>query len=242
MIRFNYQGKDFKFEEHDGGNPIRRLRSGRFYEKTMLDFIQGLEPKYTIIDVGANIGNHSVYFGALTNCKRVISIEPQPTAFKKLSKNIENNKLEDKVLPMNIAAGEKKGTCSLYWKAEDKLGGTQTVDGDDTEMNALDNIIGNKKVSIIKMDIEGYEPSALIGAKRILEKQDPYLFIEIWSKAEKKKIDNILKPMGYLPVRAFNSSATYFYKKNYTYGKGLTWLWRFSKYKLSTFRIFRQTS
>lgn len=208
----------------------------------MLNYIRDLSPDGAIIDVSANIGNHTVFLAALTTCSEVIAIEPQPLVFKNLTHNIKYNSLQDKVKLVNAAAGSKNGRCGLKWEALDKLGGTQVVDGDTTDMKRLDDIAGKKKISVIKIDVEGYELDALQGAKQILKQQSPHLFIEIWDRASKKSIDNYLNPMGYFPVRVFNSSATYYYKKGHKFSRDLEGLMQRSLYYASRLRLLRQTS
>lgn len=51
-------------------------------------------------------------------------------------------------------------------------------------LNALDNMIGAEQVSYIKMDVEGFEQKALLGAKRIIEEQFPTLAVSIYHKRE----------------------------------------------------------
>ena len=77
-------------------NNIRRKKI--FYEHDLLfHLFKTIRSKNsTIIDVGANIGNHSIYFGKYL-CDKVISIEPSKLHSNILKKNLSSNLSEKKI-------------------------------------------------------------------------------------------------------------------------------------------------
>ena len=80
-------------------------------------------------------------------------------------------------------------------------------------MVTLDNILKDEVISLIKIDVEGYDYNVLLGAKNILKKQHPYIFVEAKDPYIKKRIDNYLSPFGYRCKIKFNpASPTYFYE------------------------------
>ncbi len=60
----------------------------------------------TVIDVGAFVGDSSIYF-ALRGAKKVIAVEPHPKAFSELLDNIRLNNLIDVIIPINVAIGNQ---------------------------------------------------------------------------------------------------------------------------------------
>lgn len=62
-----------------------------------------------IIDVGANIGNHSLFFGNVCNAKRVYAFEPIESTYKVLERNVDINDLNDVIKTYNIALGSRGG-------------------------------------------------------------------------------------------------------------------------------------
>ena len=70
-------------------------RHARFYEQPMLDEVAPRLPENAlVVDVGANIGNHTVYFTKLLGLK-VIAVEPNPPAIRLLQQNINLNEIHD---------------------------------------------------------------------------------------------------------------------------------------------------
>ncbi|PYL08754.1 MAG: FkbM family methyltransferase [Verrucomicrobia bacterium] len=139
-----------------------------------------------VVDVGANIGIYSEF---LSRCVgptgSVHAFEPSPDNFKRLS--AATHGLSNIQLTQG-AVGERSGECKLY--VSDKLNvdhRTHTADGDSrravpAEMVALDDYFRpGQCVDLIKMDIQGYELHALMGAQRVLrENPDINLLLEFW--------------------------------------------------------------
>jgi len=133
-----------------------------------------------VIDIGSNIGDTPIYF-ALNGAKIVYAIEPMPTLFNHLIKNIEYNKINN-VIPLNVAIGDKDRPDCLKLpeidvgldanlnninnvynkfminKGNNKLVGCKTLD-------SLIKDIGDNEI-IIKMDCEGCEYSAILGLSK----------------------------------------------------------------------------
>ena len=55
--------------------------SGTFYEINMLEAISANFPQDTVLDVGANIGNHSLYLAKFTSATTIHAFEPMPRSF-----------------------------------------------------------------------------------------------------------------------------------------------------------------
>jgi len=125
-----------------------------------------------IIDCGAFIGDSSIILSRYTDHK-VFALEPDERIFRYLVENIKKNNLDNKVIPINYGVGDKEETLNFK---DIKL-----------KITTIDSIIKKEKidnVSLIKMDIEGYELKALKGAKKTIQKYKPVLIISAYHKKE----------------------------------------------------------
>ena len=143
-----------------------------------------LKPNTVLFDVGANIGIHSLSAATKQNCQ-IYSFEPVDFIREKLNRNIKLNNYDNiNVVPLALSNENKEiktsysvsssnqGTFSII----DEEKGTsiiKCVKGDDyvTENN-IDNI------SVIKIDVEGFEFSVIEGLEDTIKKQKPIIFFE----------------------------------------------------------------
>jgi FkbM family methyltransferase len=181
------------------------------YEKAELKAIaQFLKEDGVFIDIGANIGLYTLYASQVTNKNaRIISFEPFSENFKTLSQNIALNDLSNVRLE-KIAIGEKDGMVNLYYDEQDKnLGMVSTKPlekglKEEVKVVTLDSYLKDKaiaKIDLIKIDIEGFEYSALLGMKNTLATFYPTLLIEILnhnvSSGQDSNCDSLLNDLGY---------------------------------------------
>jgi FkbM family methyltransferase len=142
--------------------------------------------KEVFVDVGANVGSHSlrVAHNYATRGVKVIAIEADSEAHKALVRNIKCNKLTN-INAINIAVSDHEGTVALYERSYDGTnvgtglhsimnelvpGSFNFSNGKSIEVscNTLDNILSNQKADVVKIDIEGAEVLALRGATNLL--------------------------------------------------------------------------
>ena len=127
----------------------------------------------TILDVGANIGDSSIYF-ALKGARKIIAIEPFPANYELAKKNIELNNLQ-KIIDINLAGcSNKSGFLTVDNK---KSGGgvslTSSRTGTKIPLFSLENILeqNNLNSAILKMDCEGCEYDSILKTDdKIIEK------------------------------------------------------------------------
>ena len=86
-------GRPVTFCTNKRADPIQKThRKGNFYEADELRFLSNLVKKgATIVDIGANVGNHSLYFSHVMGAAKVIPFEPNPLAYELLIANILAN-------------------------------------------------------------------------------------------------------------------------------------------------------
>ncbi len=173
-----------------------------FHERELRPFIN--LDHGVFIDVGANIGKFSIILGKkMGRLGKIIAVEPHPSNFAILKKNILLNKLKN-VIPQNIALSDSNGKLKLYIDKEGTGGHSLGVKRGESaitvEADTMDNMIRKlkiKKVDLIKIDVEGAEALVLKGAKNILKTSHPKIAFEAWDKPHLKMVKGILDKFGY---------------------------------------------
>ncbi len=141
----------------------------------------------TVVDVGANIGFYTLESSLLVGASgRVISIEAAPPHLKALQENIQRNGLRNVAIIKN-AVGDRVGEATLALPQGDNLGmftlgPVASEEMYRVEVQRIDDVLeqqGVQCVDLIKMDIEGSEFRALIGAATTLARFKPALLLEL---------------------------------------------------------------
>ena len=132
------------------------------------------------IDVGANSGSYSILACAVAGAKGY-AFEPVPKTFKRLSKNISLNNLENRVACFNIGIGKQEGTL-IFTNNEDAknhVSYSKTASAYDIEVDVkcLDSMLVNADPTLIKIDVEGFEIPVLQGASKTLTKESLYSIV-----------------------------------------------------------------
>lgn len=181
---------------------INHTRS--FYELPMLECIGGLTLGGTVVDVGANIGNHSVYFGLFTGADKVLAFEPYPLVARLLRENIIANGLRGRIEHRDYALGATTGRVGIRPGPAHNRGHTKVVDGSDVMQRRLDDIVGDEDVSLMKVDVEGNELQVLQGATGLISNQRPHLFVEASNALRRYRLDKFLGRYDYQRVARFD--------------------------------------
>lgn len=186
-----------------------------WYEHELLQYIKSLNKTGVYVDVGGNIGNHSLFF--LNHClsTKLYVFEPEDLCFSILEKNLVQNVKKEFILN-KLAIWNKQCKLKLIrYESYSNTGMSKVVESDDNnntiDANSLDSIISfNENVVLIKIDAEGSEPKVLEGALNIIKLNNPVIISEAATNNEFKEINNILLPLGHqLPTRRFNATPTY---------------------------------
>ncbi len=156
----------------------------------------------TVIDVGANIGVHSVFFAKAVGPRgRVLAYEPQRQAFQLLSANAALNALANLKIE-RAAAGPHKGEIyvpDLDPQAANNFGGISVNakgEGERVAMTALD-LLDLDRCDLIKIDVEGAELDVLMGAKDLILLHAPLLYVENDRRENSPKLIELLISLGY---------------------------------------------
>ncbi len=207
-------GKKFSFHHFDESDHIiKQIRNtGHFYEEDLLTAAgQYLKKDDLVLDVGANIGNHAVFFAGVTGCK-VVAFEPNPDASALLKTNISNNELDDRIDVVEVGIGAKKGKAYLA-KVEGNLGATSLELGrrGHVEIRTLDSIDLPGPPRLLKIDVEGMELDVLQGARKTLTAHKPTICCEVASHKNLAEVRAYLEAFGYVSIESFCYTPTHFF-------------------------------
>lgn len=145
------------------------------------------------VDVGANIGTHSLRAVRDFGFPRGIAVEPNAENFRLLSANVTLNSLQDRVRLVNKGASAEAGSATLRLSPTNRgdhrvvaenavlTRSEQRWDSETIELDRVDNIaVGIRPdASLVWIDVQGHEPEALRGMSGLLEQRVPVAF-ELW--------------------------------------------------------------
>lgn len=177
-----------------------------------------IKPGDTVIDVGANIGTHTVAFSHMVGKDgKVFSFEAQPRLEAILAANIQLNNLGNVYWDVK-AVGERGSTVKVQEIPSDdtvcNFGEYALFEGKPSllvEMITIDSFTDGLNPSVIKIDVEGMEVDVLNGARRTIERSKPVLYFEFDEAADGEAIQKMLEDIGYV---AFWSIGPFFNPMN----------------------------
>lgn len=170
------------------------------HEPPVTQWVQNeLSPEMTVLDIGANIGYYVLLESSVIDRDgSIYAIEPVPTTFEILNKNIALNNLENIVTTYQYAIGSSPGEAKIEvtekrnWAhiAHDNLGAQRanilnhaTYQSVLVPMTTIDIFVKEqniKNVNFIRMDVEGFEVEVIKGALHTLTNHRPLkVFMEI---------------------------------------------------------------
>ncbi len=185
---------------------IQRLwmKSGVFFETRLLEYIYWHYKGGTFVDIGSNIGNHTLFFAKFCGARHVISVEPQADVVKFQRKVLELNGVYKRVTIHECAVSDKAGRGSIRpWDKNPAYvwAAGQLVEGDDVRVTTIDDILLDvRNINVLKIDVEMKEMEVLAGAIDTLTHKKPAIFLEIKHKSTYHKVKDFMRPLGYRQV------------------------------------------
>lgn len=184
------------------------------------------EDNGVIMDIGANIGLHSLYLAHNFPKARVLAFEASPRIFKDLNLNSSLSKCNNLDV-INLALGERLGEMGFYepsGKGIENRGlgsfNKKNVPADFTEVivpvSTVDSVVAEKleagvKVTMMKIDVQGHECKVLEGANCCLSEHRPVVFMELEMtnfKTPMKALDEFEARFEELNYKAYRISDT----------------------------------
>ena len=188
------------------------------YENELIILNKIMNKNLESVDVGVYRGVYSYKMSQLS--KHVHAFEPNPLIYPYLKKNL--NKIIKNISLYNVAASNNKGVDNLkipkrfntfnkknyeemYRMGAATIHKKNKLNNDEyiikkIKKDKLDNLLKNKKIGFIKIDVEGHEKNVISGASKLIKKNKPVLLVEIEQRHTLEKVVNIInyiKKYGY---------------------------------------------
>jgi FkbM family methyltransferase len=165
-------------------------------------FSQVVKPNDVVVEVGANLGAHTVHLAKLVGPNGwVVAFEPQLVIFQLLCANLALNELFN-VHPHNAAVGSAPGTVKippLDYTVENNFGGLSLLTGNighDVPLVTLDSL-SLPSLRLLKVDVEGMEAEVLAGARQTIGRHRPILYVENDREDQSERIVTMIDELGY---------------------------------------------
>lgn len=180
------------------------MPADRYALEKLLDVVTAEIKGRTVLDVGANIGNHALAFSKIA--ARVFSFEPHPVTYQLLSLNIRNQK---NITAVNSGASDTKAQLRAISPVNNRgataISERSIVSGEEAwvfNVEPLDsrNDVSEADVAMIKMDVEGHEEYALRGLEKCIRRNKPIIVVEQNANAianNTSQTFELLKSFGY---------------------------------------------
>ncbi|GAA0137516.1 hypothetical protein YSY43_43570 [Paenibacillus sp. YSY-4.3] len=178
---------NLKISGFEGEYIFEKIKStNSFYEShLLLKWSEYISPDAVVYDIGANLGNHALYFSKKTRAKSIYAFEPADINFSLLEKNCMDNDC-DNVQIFNVAIGSKEDKANMNISLDNLGQSYVTLESTgDTVVKTLDSFNDIEQPTFIKIDVEGYELEVLKGMNNILKHSHPTLWIEVTSETVK---------------------------------------------------------
>ena len=143
----------------------------------------------TFVNVGANVGFYSVYAAKVLGYSKVLAVEPNPSAFELLCRNISANGLDGVIVAHQKCVARTEGQLQLAvvdgmpeYSSIDRIVLTSVHQKEVRHVTVsavpLMEIVGDERVGVLFVDTEGAEEEIFAGAEDILMRDRPLIYFE----------------------------------------------------------------
>lgn len=190
---------------------------GEFSQGEMELLGQIIQPGQVVLDVGANIGTHTVFFAQQVGPSGIVfAFEPQRVLFQILCGNVALNALTN-VHTRQAAVGRQAGTVRFLapdYTTTGNFGGVSIDEhshGEEAPLYPIDQL-GLTACHLIKIDVEGMEGDVLTGAEQTIRRLRPVLYVE---NDREEKSPDLIKQLTGLEYRLYWHLPPLFNPKNF---------------------------
>jgi len=169
----------------------------------------------TFVDVGANYGFYSLLAALWNSDLRVVAFEPVPPIYDGLTRNIQLNGLDQRIMAHRLALADRTGTSTLYLPGPEgrdyETTGTLVADSWQSRKHSPEITVQTMrfddferahpmKVDLIKIDVEDFEAGVLAGMEQTIRRDRPFIICEILPRLHRnERTRQIIESLGYTP-------------------------------------------
>lgn len=152
-----------------------------------------LDPGAVIFDVGANFGYYSMMLAVSLDSRcRIFAFEPHPDNRERLKGHVEANGLAEIITMLPWGVSDREETARMHRPVENSGHAAIDPHGESTEvrlapLDALYADTGVERLDLLILDVEGYEERALRGARGMLARFKPMVFVELFPPVMKRQ-------------------------------------------------------
>lgn len=176
---------------------------GEFSESEVDLFRQLCRPGDIVVEIGANIGTHTVALANLVGDQgRVYAFEPQRIIYYTLCANVAINSI-DNVECFNLAAGASDGFVlipNIRYDQPGNYGGVEVAkfqQGQRVPLVQLDHCIEVPSLKLLKIDVEGMEGEVIAGAEQLISLHKPVLYVENDRLDKSRALIELIRSLDY---------------------------------------------
>ena len=201
IMSFDYKGQNFRFFVEDHHDSIQaHHNAGEFYEIEELELLTRFIPRNArILDIGANIGNHSVWFEKILGAQTIVPVEPQTRMVALYKTNCQLNGLitiDERCLGLALGDANQFGEVQIdqaFNPAGARIAPSATGD---IQIRVGDEILADDVFDFVKIDVEGAELNVVRGLKQLVARCRPMLFVEVWEE-NRAEFDQLMIELDY---------------------------------------------
>ena len=185
IATIQYLGRQISYDPYtDIGGQL--FSSGEFEKKEMDLCKEYISETSIVLDIGANIGLHSIYFSSLAKDGCIFSFEPSLTTFSFLVSNVANI---TNIVPINLAISDEGKIANFYHTSDNAYSSLmdtkrkEVVSVIKVPCMRVDDVVSGlhlDRVDFVKIDVEGMEFEVLKGMVEVISKYQPVIFCEIY--------------------------------------------------------------
>ncbi len=158
-----------------------------------------VRPNTVFYDIGANVGLYSLLASMLVGPGTVYSFEPLPRNLSYLKRHLALNHAAN-VEVQELAISDKNSVARFRAEKTGYMGHLASEGEIAVPTATLDSLLQDGRIlppNYIKMDIEGAEHQALLGARECFERYRPTLFLATHGEAIHERCCDVLRAWGY---------------------------------------------
>lgn len=180
------------------------------------DMASRLKAGETVLDIGANIGNHALFLVHVARA-RVLAFEPNTEHCETINRCIELNNCGEMLSVYNLALGSTDGEGQLVFVNPQNTGEAQVKLGSgDVKVKRVDSLSMPDRVAMLKIDVEGMELEVLKGASETLKRDRPLIYSEFLSLEKAQAAYSYLRDFGYTYVAVFDGAPSFLFAPSTT--------------------------
>lgn len=196
------EGSPNQTPEGDGMDPVfAAFAKGEFYEAPALEMMRRWMPEGGVfVDIGAHVGNHTLFMLRHGGAGRAIPLEFNPRAIRAFNEMVKMNGLEDQIDAEHLGLGltEERGKKEAFGSKKN-LSNNRLREGFVEKINTRpgDVLLRETDVDMVKIDVGGDERDALKGMRKTMKRKRPVLVLDL-TRPKSQKALPLVGRLGYV--------------------------------------------